>query len=236
MTGRKIEHGAQYHPSIIAKLGEIIPRGTRVHDCYAGTGERLGEGSDLYGWIFTGVEIEAPLIIDPRVVPGDATDPTTYPTLDHWNVCSPVYANGMTDAFPWKPPEEYAKPSTYNTYRHWLARTLGYDRPLHPNNMGGTSARTKKGKAIFDQLARDSVACWTASTVIVNMKDRIADGEVVDLVGEWVDLLGEYGYIVTERVKVPCPGNRRGRNGELRVEHEELIIAERIGPLGIGRC
>lgn len=219
------EHEAQWTPAILAAIAPLIPRATWVHDPFAGTGHRLGQVADVHGWIFTGTEIEPEYIVDRRVRFGDATDRASYPANDHLLVTSPTYPNGMADHF------KASDPTDRHTYRQALHRILGYDRPLHPNNMGRLNLRRgRKIAAEYWRLAEAAVSCWSAPTVFVNMKDVVVDHQVVAVVDDWVRLLDRYGYEVIERFEVACPGQRHGANGAARVDREVVLVADRRPP------
>ena len=220
------EHEAQWSWPVLEAIAARLARGVRVHDCFAGTGDRLGQMADRKQWVFTGTDLQAVFIFDPRVVQGDATDPDTYPTEKHYLLTSPVYPNGMADDFKARDPEGR------HTYRAAQHRLLGHDEPLHPNNMGRYGyrpGRPPENKAIYWGIAEAAVACWTAATVFVNVKDFIHSNDVVEPVVEpWAELLEHHGYLIVERVKVPVPGQRHGANRH-RVDHEVVLVAPREG-------
>ena len=141
-AGRTVQHPARYSPEVLEVFRFLIPRLTRVHDPFAGTGERLGRVADDRPWFFTGTELEEAFIVDHRVAQGDATDPDSYPWPVACGACgdpdpvpaapcgshvlrpytvvtSPVYPNGMADDFV----SSAADTSERKTYRHAKAAT-----------------------------------------------------------------------------------------------------------------
>ena len=76
------------------------------------------------------------------------------------------------------------------------------------------------------------VAVWTecrrvlkpGGIFVLNVKDHIRRG-VLQEVSNWhaVTLL-MLGFVCTRRVHVPCPGQRHGANGHLRVDYESVIL------------
>ena len=58
---------------------------------------------------------------------------------------------------------------------------------------------------------------------VLNVKDHIRGG-VLQEVTKWhaVTLL-MLGFVCTRRVHVPCPGQRHGANGHLRVDYESVL-------------
>ena len=169
----------RWTPAVIDNIKPLIVElGLPVHDPFAGTGERLGRLCDCIGVPFTGTEIEAPFIIDPRVKHGDSTNPATYPPRPFVAATSPVYPNGMTDHF------NRQDGTKGHTYRQSLTEINGYDRPLHPNNMGRYGNRYRRSQASEDRhfaMADGCVEHWPAN-VIVNVKDVITPTYTVDVV------------------------------------------------------
>lgn len=191
-----------------------------VHDPFAGTGERLGSLCDQLGLEFTGTEIEQEFIKDSRVIVGDSTDPKTYPCDDYKFivVTSPVYPSGMADHF-------YAQDqSKRHTYRQALATILGYDRPLHTNNLGRWSVRRgKKSETQYWDLASKCVLWWPEN-VVINVSNFITAGDIYNLVGGWESLLQEEYEIVVES-QVETPRLPHGKNYEKRVDYESILVA-----------
>ena len=106
-----VTHCAKYSEAILDTFRPILEAECpHAHDPFAGTGERLGALCDELGVPFSGTELEAPFIVDRRVLQGDSRHLYTYPYPYHalprsvpqrpfWIVTSPVYANGMADNF-----------------------------------------------------------------------------------------------------------------------------------------
>ena len=101
-------------------------------------------------------------------------------------------------------------------------------RPLTPGNSGAL----QWGDGIAgDEYRALHVAVWTecrrvlkpGGIFVLNVKDHIRGG-VLQEVSNWhaVTLL-MLGFVCTRRVHVPCPGQRHGANGHLRVDYESVI-------------
>lgn len=222
-----------HHPSRFSpRVLEVIQPYLRdlnlpVHDPFAGTGVRLGALCNELGLSFSGAEIEPEFIQDGRVRPGDSVEAEAYPwaanpaMADLWCVVtSPVYPNGMTDHF--LPQDD----SIRKTYRIALSKILGYDRALHPNNMGQYGPRRGRHAAETHWLiARRAVIHWP-NRAIVNVSDCIHNGEVYPVVRTWEEILEERGYDCYT-VRVTTPRMRFGKNRERRVGTEAVIVAER---------
>jgi hypothetical protein len=216
------EHPAKWSPEILEEIAPIIRAWQLpVHDCFAGTGERLGKLCDQLGLVFTGTEIEPEFARDPRVQPGDSTMPLTYPGRPYCVVTSAAYPNGMSDHF---------KASTVkgrNTYRQALARILGYDRPLHLNNMGRYGARYgRRSLRRHYDIARRCVPHWP-ELVIVNVSDFVMASQMHDVVGPWTGILTDAGYRITDTIPVVTRRQGHGANREARADHETVIVATR---------
>jgi hypothetical protein len=217
-------HPARWTPAVLDAMEPVIADlRLPVHDPFAGTGERLGQLCDTLGLSFTGTEIEPEFAVDQRVRSGDSTDANTYPPGAYVVVTSPVYPNGMADHF------EAKDTSKRHTYRQALATNLGYDRPLHPNNMGrwgNAHRRSQRSEDTHYGLARDCIRHWP-ERVIVNVKDVRATSYEVPVVNTWRAMLSEQGYRITAELWVPTPGQRHGANGRLRADGESVLIAVR---------
>ena len=226
-----------------------IPRLTRVHDPFAGTGERLGRVADDRQWFFSGTDIEAAFAVDHRVCQGDATDPESYPWTLACGSCgepgpspstvcsrhvlrpltiatSPVYPNGICDDF--KSNEE----SRRITYRHALVETTGDpDAKLHERNMGRWGYRSSPkldadARQMYWYLARSAVEHWgIAERVVVNVSDFLAGDRRVPVVAGWERLLVQHGWVIEERHEVRTKRMRDGANAAARVEHEIVLVA-----------
>jgi len=219
-----MSHPAKFSPQVLVCIKPLILEiGLPVHDPFAGTGERLGALCDELGVVYTGSEIEPEYIKDDRVVGADSTRITSYPFHDHMIVTSPVYPNGMTDHF------HAQDDSKRHTYRQGLAAILGYDRPLKLNNMGRYGNRYRRSLAselTHFGIAEDCVEHWPTHA-IVNVKNVVASSYTVDVIGKWKDLLAKEGFRVSAEIEIATPGQRHGANGDLRADHEAVIVAAR---------
>lgn len=230
------ENPARYHPNIIEALRGLLPRhvptGSLVYDPFAGDGQRLGTLCDQLGLDFRGGDLEDWQGRDPRVSWGaDATGSWSYPPRQcpgrqrrgqdprsWWAVVtSPTYNNGVNDHF--EPKDD----SYRMTYR------VAAGHALHAHNTGRYSGRgSVTGEQAYWRLHREAVRWWP-NLALVNVKDSIRDQAIYPLVDKWADLLGRNSYQIAERLVVPCPGNRRGANGQARVDNEEILVACRSG-------
>ena len=96
-------------------------------------------------------------------------------------------------------------------------------RPLTPGNSGALQWG--------EEYRALHVAVWTecrrvlkpGGIFVLNVKDHIRGG-VLQEVTKWHSVaLLMLGFVCTCRVHVPCPGQRHGANGHLRVEYESVL-------------
>lgn len=219
-------HPARYSPQIIDAFRTLLAGAPHVHDPFAGTGERLGALCDELGVTYSGTELEAPFIVDPRVWAGDSRQQRYYPITrnGYWIVTSPTYGNGMNDNF--KP----ADASKRYTYRAALIEATGdRDAALTDGNTGAHGYRSGvKAAARYWELNAQVVAQWGhAERAIVNVSDFYKGDERVGIVAGWGDLLRANGWRLLELIPVETPRMRNGSNRGKRVEHESIIVAER---------
>ena len=124
---------------------------------------------------------------------------------------SPTYANRLADH------HEARDNSPRHTYRH----TLG--RPLSPGNSG----QLQWG----DAYRAFHLEAWTECRrvlqpegfLVLNVKDHIRKGELQPVTNWHAVTLLMLGFTCTARVHVPCPGQRHGANGHLRVDYESVL-------------
>jgi hypothetical protein len=190
--------------------------GLPVHDPFAGTGERMGDLCDTLGLDFTGTEIQAGFIIDPRVEVGNSRHADPYPEGRYCVATSVVYPNGMTDHF------QATNTHGRRTYRTALAAITGGDEPLHPDNMGRHGPRQGKlSESRYWDIAKDAVAHWPPRA-LVNISDVIMDKGVYPAVDRWTEILQDRGYQV-EAHAVGTPRYGYGQNSKARVDHEMVL-------------
>lgn len=233
-------HPAPYSMELIAVFRKLLAPGTRVHDPFAGGGERLGQLADELGLIFTGGEIEPEFISDPRVTYGNATMVEYYPprymtitTPETDLVCvdvgftivtSPVYPNGIADHF-------HAQDSSRRrTYRGTLAKITGYDKPLDPDNQGrwgyrGTPLHSPS-RAQYWSIAQRSIEAWTAAgaeRVLLNASDFCWQKVTEPVVAGWLHRLESCGWRLVKAHKVFTPRDGLGNGQKLKAEYEVIL-------------
>ena len=143
------------------------------------------------------------------------------PTLEKFDavLTSPTYGNRMADDF------EASDISKRITYRHKLGRKLskGTTSNLHygRKNKKYEDFHTKIWKVCVDVLKDDGV-------FILNCKDFISSGTVMEVTQWHVDILESYGLSVVEYTRVPSRGMRFGSNSQQRIDYENVVCLKKL--------
>lgn len=206
-------HPAKYSDAILEAMVEHIKPGSKVLDPMAGTGRVHRLRRMVPGGCWTvGTELEVEwAACDFRTLNSNCLSlPFVDNTFDY--ICvSPVYGNRMSDHHDAKDGSERL------TYTHKLGRKL------HKDNSGAM----QWGKA-YRAFHLDA---WTESLrvlkpegiFLLNIKDHIRAGKLQH-VTEWhVNTLESLGLNIGSVTRVPCTGMGFGANGDVRVDHENVI-------------
>ena len=208
----RVRHPARYSSQLLPTLVLYLQGSTRILDPFGGVGGIFDLASFLPGAQIDAIEIEPEWAEqDPRTTLGNALAlPWVDGTFDA--VCtSPCYGNRMADH------HQARDASRRNTYRHALGRSL------HPDNAGGL----QWGPA----YRAFHVQAWTearrvlrpGARFVLNVKDHIRAG-VVQPVTDWhTETLLSMGFDLVNRAEIKCPGQRRGANGNVRVNAESVL-------------
>lgn len=213
-------HPSQYSPEVLTAIAPVLRRfQLPVHDPFAGTGVRLAALCDQLGLPYTGTELVAAFIADGRVNAGDSTDSRTYPEAPFVVCTSPVYPNGMADHF------KASEPEGRHTYRQALHLIQGHDTPLNERNMGRYSVRRgSKSFETYAALAFEATTWWWPNPVVLNVSDFYVGDDVFPLVRFWRGLLSGIGYMFAADIEIRTRRQRRGANGDRRVDHELVLV------------
>jgi len=208
------KHPCTYSPEVLAVFARLIPRGTRIHDSYAGTGKKLGSLADEMDWTFSGTDLQTwPEGMDPRLVLGNATDTSTYPTEPYWQVTSPTYGNRNGG--------DYSRGPTPRTrLKGRRSYTLALGGLLHPENTARWTIARDAERYWASHAA--AVSCWSgAVATLVNVDLPIVRG--------WEQLLIEAGFRITEVIPVYTQRHGGLANADVRPDHEVVIVATKEG-------
>lgn len=233
----KPKHPAKFSAPILDRLDTIVDaelkrrdRGLSILDPFAGVGGIYALDRQYWTnvpdplvarcWI-AGVEIEQEWAdAHERTICGDSTDlRAIFPAPAQFDmvVTSPCYGNRMAD-------HHNAKDDTKRiTYKH----VLGHD--LQPNNAGQMHF-SNQYKVLHEKVWIECLHILKPNgMMVVNLKNFIKKGEVVDVVGWHLHTLLSLGFLIEEIQKIPVDGMRYGANRDLRVDHEQILVMRKRG-------
>ena len=213
-----VKHPAKFSDPIIDVIADIVKRYDiqSILDPMCGVG-KIAE-LRTFGYIgkLVGVEIEpewaaeAAKVMD-EVHVGDAAKlffimPDTFDAV----ITSPTYANRMAD-----------KLSKDKQIRMTYADYLG--RPLTEGNTGamqwGNPEYGRKHLQIWTQAKKA-----TRDILVVNVSDHYRNKKIQNVVDFHIILINALGMTLVEDIHVKTRRMRRGRNHELRVDHEHVLV------------
>jgi tRNA G10 N-methylase Trm11 len=205
-----VKHPAKYSDVLLPVFKEMLSNCASILDPFAGTGKLRSVFPDCIL-----LEIEPEWASVSGAIIGDATNmPFSNDSFDA--ICtSPTYGNRMADAFIDHQAEKQYK---RNTYTHHLGRKLS------DNNSGamqwGEKYRTLHSKAwaeCYRVLKNNGLFC-------LNISNHIRNGKEV-FVTEWhIQELDSIGFTVLEHRKIETRRNKMGQNGNVRLQHESVVL------------
>jgi SAM-dependent methyltransferase len=202
-------HPAKYSNILLPIFREILAPYARVLDPFAGTGKLKWVRPDAYL-----LEIEREWAAIGGAVIGDATCmPWKDGAFDA--ICtSPSYGNRMADNF-----VDHQTDKNYkrNTYRHYLGREM------NPNNSGGMNWG-KKYRSLHEKAWGECFRVLRPKGVLVlNISDHIRKGKIVPVSAWHLATLMRLGFVLIDRKQVTTRRNKMGRNGQIRVDYEQVF-------------
>ena len=206
-----IRHPARYSPDLLRVMSRYLTPGMRVLDPFGGVGtiNRLAFTGAKF---FTG-EIEYRVCehsAGTRRVCADAQMlPFASESFDAV-FTSPTYGNRMADT--------YTDESNRNTY----TAAFGFD--LHANNTGAMQWGLQY-RWIHDGTYKQCYRVLKQNgLMVVNVSDHIRDGERVNVARWHLATLHEIGFDHITTHDISTPRNRKGQNGNARVECEYIFV------------
>ena len=206
-------HPAKYTDALLLTMAKMLQGRTRILDPFGGTGKVFL----LEHWLGN-VEIQATEIEpewaakNPRTTLGNAL---ALPWADGYfdAICtSPAYGNRMSDRYS----------STDDSERLTYAAML--KRQLHPDN--GAAFQWGPSYCTFHRLtwAEARRTLVEGGAFVLNIKDHIRAGRHIQVTRWHIECLESLGFRLVEHRKIDTPAMRFGRNGELRVPYESVIL------------
>lgn len=209
------KHNATYTAALLPIFANLLPKQGRLLDAFAG----VGKIALLRAWLpeltFYGCEIEPEWATAANAAgchtPLSSTLHLPYAAGTFDAICtSPTYGNRMADH------HEARDNSPRHTYRH----TIGH--PLHPENSGamqwGPEYRAFHAAAWAECLR----VLKPGGVFVLNIKDHIRAGQIIPVTAWHVDTLLALGFKFAYFAHVPCPGQRHGAHGDLRITWESV--------------
>ena len=211
-------HPARYNKKLLPVFARMLKDSQWIFDPLAGTGERLLELRNGYlpTNIILGTEIEEEWAhITPSIVLHmDAFKFLKSGNNDHWDaiLVSPTYGNRMADHHKAK------DASKRNTYTHRLGRELA------PHNSGKLQWGDEY-KIFHFALWKECVRVLRPEgKFVLNIKDHIRDGKLQAVTDWHIETLNNLGLNLVEHVKVDLPSLKNGKNSNLRMPYESVIL------------
>lgn len=209
-------HPAKYTDVLLPTMAKMLKGSTRILDPFGGTGKVFLLEHWLGNVEIQAVEIEPEWAAkNPRTTLGNALH---LPWGDGYfdAICtSPTYGNRMADNYS---PTDLSERLTYAAMMR---------RDLHPDNSGAM----QWGERYRDFHQR----AWTEArrvlveggAFVLNIKDHIRAGQHMRVTDWHIGCLQELGFRLVKHRNLPVPSMRKGRNGELRVPYESVILFQR---------
>lgn len=192
---------------------------TTILDPFAGVGTvhlLRGDGYETWGierepeWALQGgpFNLTGDALLAPQVL-ANAGAPATFDAI----VTSPSYGNRMADS------HEAKDTSRRHTYRHYLGRPIAE----------GSSAIMNWGRKYraFHEEAWDVTTDLATRYFVLNMKDHVRNGKVVEASKWHVGVLGRLGWEIVDTIIMESPGQRHGQNRDARIDHEYVFLFEK---------
>jgi len=218
----KAKHPAKFTDSFLPIFSELLQNTSNVIDPMAGTGKIGLIKEHGYKGVVYANDLEFEWISQAKDNGCDVFSMFDAAKMDYQNesfdaICtSPTYGNRMADS------HNARDSSTRNTYTH----TLG--RKLHEENTGkmqwGEKYRVKHTE-IYVELRR---ILKTNGIFILNVKDHIRKGEIIQVSDFHRNLIEKNGFTVEQHIEVPVRGMRFGENGKVRVKYENIYVFRKM--------
>lgn len=207
-------HPAKYTDVLLPVMASMLKGRQRILDPFGGTGKVFLLEHWLSGAQIEAIELEPEFAaINPRTRVGNALH---LPWSDGYfdAICtSPTYGNRMADTT-----FVSEKGNTWQTY------TCKIGRKLHPDNSGAMDWGDKYRALHVKAWTEARRVLQLGGAFVLNIKDHIRGGQIMPVTQWHVDTLETLGFHMIRHEHINTPSMRYGRNSELRVEYESVIL------------
>ena len=219
-------HPARYSENLLPILARMVSGCGHIHDPFAGAGRIFALAQHGFAGRITASELEPEWAACHPAT--EIADVLQLPYPDHSFdaiVTSPTYGNRMADHF--TPGEGWQQASTArNTYTHALGRKLSQHN----------SGQMQWGAGYRDFHLQAWAECrrviCPGGLLILNISDHIRGGAVQNVTDWHIDALTGLGFVLGERVAIATRRQRRGQNGDVRVDCEWVLRFEKGEEIG----
>ena len=209
----KVRHPAKYTDALMPVFVRMLRGSKRILDPFGGVGGIFKIQPWLPDTEIQAVEIEKEYAdMHPRTTHGNALS-LPWPD-DYFDAVatSPTYSNRMADSHNAK------DGSRRNTYTHAIGHKL------HPDNSGAMQWGPKYREFHAKAWVEARRALCVGGIFILNIKDHIRKGEVMQVTRWHKEALQYIGFRLIEENQIETPGNRQGANGDARLPYESVIL------------